>query len=185
MIRSFLQERNGNPTYVADLAAGRADYIYEILKETTSNVKVLLRDIDESTLIGSFDFAKRLNIEGRVSFEKADALDVESLKAINPRPNLVIEVGLYGIIHDDELVKKHLKRIKQILNPDAILFNVQTYNPQIEFIARVFRNQFGERCVWHLRPAENLIGWAEDAGFRNPEVTMDPYEIYAVVMMRR
>ena len=184
MIKSFLEEKNGNPTYVVDLASGKADYIYEVLRETNSNVKVLLRDIDERALSGSFGIAESLNMEDKVSFEKADSLDTESLKGINPRPNLVIEVGLYGIIHDDDLIKTHLTHIKEILNPDAILFNVQTYNPQIEFIARVFKNRSGERCVWHLRPAEHLIRWAEDAGFRNPEITMDPYGIYAVVMMR-
>ncbi|MGH7808046.1 MAG: class I SAM-dependent methyltransferase family protein, partial [Thermodesulfobacteriota bacterium] len=90
----------------------------------------------------------------------------------------------YGIIHDDEVIRRHFHDMRDILNPDAILFNVQTYNPQIELIARVLRNQEGERCVWHLRPAELVIGWAEEAGFRDPKVTMDPFGIYAVVMMR-
>jgi len=34
MILSFLEERNGDPTYVVDLASGKADYIYEVLRET-------------------------------------------------------------------------------------------------------------------------------------------------------
>ncbi|KAB2833710.1 MAG: hydrolase, partial [Candidatus Dadabacteria bacterium] len=93
-------------------------------------------------------------------------------------------VGLYGIIHDDSLVRAHLAQLRDILNPGALLFNVQTYNPQIELIARVLRNQEGERCVWHLRPADEVIGWAEEAGFRDAKVTYDPYGIYAVVMMR-
>ncbi len=183
-IKSYIEGRNGSSTVLVDLASGKADYIYEVLKETNADIKVLLRDISEKALIESLNIAKKLNLEDMVSSQVGNAFDIESLKKIQPKPDLLIEVGLYGIIHDDELIKVQLKQIKEILNPDAILFNVQTHNPQIEFIARVLKNQAGERCIWHLRPVEQLIDWAEDAGFRQPDVTMDPYGIYAVVMMR-
>lgn len=182
-IKSYLEERDGKPTFIVDLASGKADYLYEALRETNANVKVLLRDIDETALEESKTMAQKLNLLNKVSYELGNALDVESLRGISPKPNLVIEVGLYGIIHDDELIQRHFFYLKDILNPEAILFNVQTYNPQIELIARVLKNQEGERCVWHLRPVELVIKWAERAGFREPKVTMDPYGIYAVVMM--
>jgi hypothetical protein len=184
VIKNYLQERNGGPTFIVDLASGKADYIYDALRETNGNVKVLLRDLDETALKESRAIAEKLNLLNKVSYEQGNALDIESLKRIYPKPNLVIEVGLYGIIHDDELLRRHFFELKDILNPGAILFNVQTYNPQIELIARVLKNRDGERCVWHLRPVELVIEWAEKAGFIKPQVTMDPYGIYAVVMMR-
>jgi hypothetical protein len=61
---------------------------------------------------------------------------------------------------------------------------VQTYNEQIELIARALVNQDGEPCVWHLRDKDLVIGWAEEAGFRDPVVKMDPYGLYAVFLMR-
>ena len=184
MIKDYIQERNGSPTFVVDLASGKADYIYEVLRETNACVRALLRDIDQRALMESRQIAKNLDLEDVVSYELANALDPDSLNRITPKPNLVIEVGLYGIIHDDEQIRLHLKNLKNILDPDAILFNVQTYNPQIELIARTLKNQAGGRCVWHLRSADLVIGWAEGAGFRDPYVVMDPYGIYAVVMMR-
>ena len=184
LIKNYLQEGNGDPTFIVDLASGKADYIYDALRETNGNVKVLLRDLDETALKESRAIAEKLNLLNKVSYEQGNALDIESLKRIYPKPNLVIEVGLYGIIHDDELLRRHFFELKDILNPGAILFNVQTYNPQIELIARVLKNRDGERCVWHLRPVELVIEWAEKAGFIEPQVTMDPYGIYAVVMMR-
>jgi SAM-dependent methyltransferase len=184
VIKNYLQERNGDPTFIVDLASGKADYIYDALRETNGNVKVLLRDLDETALKESRAIAEKLNLLNKVSYEQGNALDIESLKRIYPKPNLVIEVGLYGIIHDDELLRRHFFELKDILKPGAILFNVQTYNPQIELIARVLKNRDGERCVWHLRPVELVIGWAEKAGFIEPQVTMDPYGIYAVVIMR-
>lgn len=184
MIIKYIGERNGHETFIIDMASGKADYIYDALKETGSYVKVLLRDINERTLKENAALAERSNLKKNVIFEHGDALDSESLRRIHERPDLIIEAGLYGIIHDDELIKKHFFELKDILNPEAILFNVQTYNRQIELITRTLVNQEGESCLWHLRPKELVISWAEDAGFRNPEIRMDPYGIYAVVLMR-
>jgi hypothetical protein len=183
-IKGYLEERNGESTFIVDLASGKADYIYDALLESNSNVNVLLRDIDENVLRESRSIAQELNLLGRVSYDIGDALDTGSLKKIGSKPHLVVEAGLYGIIHDDELIRRHFHDMREILNPDAILFNVQTYNPQIELIARVLKNQEGKRCVWHLRPAELVIGWAEEAGFGDARVIMDPFGIYAVVVMR-
>lgn len=184
MILSYLAERAGRETLIADLASGEADYLYDALRQTGPEVKAHLRDISETPLARSGRTARRLGLTERVSFGRGDALDAESLRGIAGRPDLVIEVGLYGIIHDDALIRTHLSQLRDILNPDALLFNVQTRNPQIELIARALRNQNGDRCVWHLRPVEQVIGWAEEAGFRDPKITFDPYGIYAVVMMR-
>ncbi|MCZ6685825.1 MAG: class I SAM-dependent methyltransferase family protein [Candidatus Dadabacteria bacterium] len=183
-ISNYLNKRQGIKTVIADLASGKADYIYDVMKESNSDVNVLLRDINKDTLAESKEIAEELGLSENISYEVGDALDKESLKKIYPKPNLVIEVGLYGIIHDDEQIRDHFKALKEILNPDALLFNVQTYNEQIELIARALINQEGEPCVWHLRSVDLVIGWAEEAGFKNPQITMDPYDIYAVVMMR-
>ena len=184
MILSYLAEREGMETFIADMASGEADYLYDVLRQTGPLVKAHLRDISRDALEESGKKAARLRLTDRVTFGAGDALDPDSLRSIEGKPDLVIEAGLYGIIHDDALIRAHLAQLRDILNPAALLFNVQTYNPQIELIARVLRNQEGERCVWHLRPAEEVIGWAEEAGFRDARVTYDPYRIYAVVMMR-
>ena len=184
MIDQYLRERNEKPTFIVDLASGKADYIYEILKSSDAGLKVLLCDIAESSLRESRKIADKLGVGDKVRFHRGNALDAENLRRIEPGPDLLIEVGLYGIIHDDAVLRAHLADVGRILRPGAILFNVQTQNPQIESIARVLRNQHGERCVWHLRPAEKVVGWAEEAGFGDSEIVMDPYNIYAVVMMR-
>lgn len=184
MIMSYLAEREGMETFIVDMASGEADYLYDVLRQTGPEVKAHLRDISANALDESRKTASRLRLGDRATFGQGDALDPDSLRSIEGRPDLVIEVGLYGIIHDDALIRAHLAQLRDILNPGALLFNVQTYNPQIELIARTLRNQEGGRCVWHLRPAEEVIGWAEEAGFRDARVTYDPYRIYAVVMMR-
>jgi hypothetical protein len=106
-IKNYLEERNGRPTFIVDLASGKADYIYDALRETNADVKVLLRDIDEIALRESRAIAEKLSLLNKVSYELGNALDAQGLKRIFPKPNLVIEVGLYGIIHDDELIRRH------------------------------------------------------------------------------
>lgn len=184
MINRYLRERDEKPTFIVDLASGKADYIYEILKSSDRKLKVLLCDIAESSLYESRKVSDELGFGDKVRFRQGNALDTENLRNIEPKPDLLIEVGLYGIIHDDALLRSHLLDVGRILRPEAILFNVQTQNPQIESIARVLQNQHGERCVWHLRSAEKIISWANEAGFRDPEIVRDPYNIYAVVMMK-
>ena len=184
MINCYLQERSGKPTFIVDLASGKADYIYETFKLSNREFEVLLCDIAGSALDESRKIAGRLNLGNKVRFRRGDALDTKNLEEIKPKPDLLIEVGLYGIIHNDDLIRGHLLNVKEILNPDAVLFNVQTQNPQVELIARALKNQRGERCVWRLRSVEKVVKWAEEAGFKNPKITMDPYNIYAVVMMR-
>lgn len=184
-LRDYIERRNGEPAFIADLASGKADYIYDVLAEGKyKNVSLLLRDIDAKALGESRTIAERKDIPNRITYEKADALDTNGLKRITSSPDLVVEIGLYGIIHDDDLIRRHLRELREILDPEALLFNVQTYNPQIELIARALKNREGKRCVWHLRPVETLVKWAEEAGFTEPEITMDPYGIYAVVLVK-
>lgn len=184
LIFDYLESREGQETSIVDLASGKADYLYDALLNTSVKVNVLLRDINQNTLKESKSTAEALGLTENISYELGDALDIESLENISTKPDLVIEVGLYGIIHDDEKIKNHLRAVKEILDPDALLFNVQTYNEQIELIARSLVNQEGKPCVWHLRDFEQVIRWAEEAGFKDAKIVMDPYNIYAVVMMR-
>ena len=95
MITDYLGKRNGKEIFIADLASGKADYIYDVLKERNSNVNVLLRDINEKTLKESEAIAERLGLREKVSYELGDALDGRDLRQISPRPDLVIEAGLY------------------------------------------------------------------------------------------
>lgn len=185
MMARYLRERNGRPAFIVDLASGKADYLYELFRSQDLEFKALLCDVSQAALDESRKTAEEMNLGDRVRFRRGDALDAANLEEIGPGADLVVEAGLYGIIHSDDLVREHLRDLGRIIRPDAILFNVQTRNPQIETIARVLENQDGQRCLWHLRPAERIVGWAEEAGFANPEIVMDPYNMYAVVMMRK
>jgi hypothetical protein len=116
---------------------------------------------------------------------RADAFDRDALQALRPSPDVVVELGLYGIYHDDALIERHLHDVAALVAPSQIVFNVQTRNPEIEHIARVWVNHEGGRCVWRLRPVEQILGWARDAGYEPAAVEADRFDIYRVVRLVR
>jgi hypothetical protein len=116
----------------------------------------------------------------RVKFIQASAFDRSALERIDPSPDIVAELGLYGIYHDDGLIERHFRDLADTARPDQIVFNVQTQNPEIEHIARVWRDHRGERCVWRLRPVESILRWAAAAGYQPASIRADSFGIYRV-----
>jgi putative methyltransferase len=145
----------------------------------------VLCDIDEDALDGARAAAGRLGVADRATFARADAFDRAALAALDPKPDVVLELGLYGIYHDDARIERHFADLAELVAPEQIVFNVQTRNPEIEYIARVWINAAGERCVWRLRPVEQILGYALAAGYTPATITADRFGIYRVVRLVR
>lgn len=169
---------------IADLAAGPAPYLFEVLAAHPS-ARALLADIDPAALAQARAHAERLGLTDRVTFAQASAFDRAALEQIEPAPDVVAELGLYGIYHDDALIERHFQDLAETIAPEQIVFNVQTQNPEIEHIARVWRDHRGERCVWRLRPVESILGWAAAAGYEPASIRADSFGIYRVGRLRR
>ena len=145
----------------------------------------MLCDIAPAALDGARAAAERLGVGGRATFVRADAFDRDALAALAPKPDVVLELGLYGIEHDDAVIERHFRDLAELVAPGQIVFNVQTRNPEIEYIARVWVNAAGERCVWRLRPVEQILGYAAAAGYTPASITADRFGIYRVVRLVR
>jgi hypothetical protein len=169
---------------IADLAAGPAPYLFEVLA-AEDRVRAIVADIDPAALDQARSSARRLGVAERVAFVQASAFDRRSLTALDPRPDVVVELGLYGIYHDDRLIEQHFRDLAETLAPEQIVFNVQTQNPEIEHIARVWRDHRGHRCVWRLRPVESILQWAAAAGYEPAAIRSDSFGIYRVGRLRR
>lgn len=173
-----------HPAVVADVAAGPAPYLLEALV-ARPGVRAVLRDVDEATLAMAARHAAALGVADRVVTVCADAFDTASLAALDPRPDIVLELGLYGMFPDDALIARHIRELGERVRPAQVVCNVQTANPEIEYIARVWRNRAGERCVWRLRPASVILGWYADAGYVPARVDADRHGIYRVMRLVR
>jgi hypothetical protein len=172
----------GTPTtapVIADLAAGPAPYLFDALI-AHPHARAIVCDIDANAIEQARAEALRMDVADRVRFQRASAFDRDSLARMSPRPDIVIELGLYGIYHDDALIERHFRDLAETIRPVQIVFNVQAQNPEIEHIARVWRDHRGERCVWRLRPLELILGWAGAAGYEPAWVESDRHGIYRV-----
>jgi Putative methyltransferase len=179
-----IDEQRGEAPVIADLAAGPAPYLLEAIA-TRPEVTAVVCDIDPAALAQAEAAARRLGVADRVRTLRADAFDRDALRALEPLPDVVIELGLYGIYHDDGLIERHFHDLAELVAPQQIVLNVQTQNPEIEYIARVWRDHRGERCVWRLRSAERLLGWAAGAGYAPRTVAADSEGIYRVARLER
>ena len=179
-----IDAQGGEAPVIADLAAGPAPYLLEAIASRPGATAVVC-DIDPAALAQAKAAARRLGVEDRVRTLRADAFDRDALRALEPRPDVVIELGLYGIYHDDGLIERHFEDLAELVAPRQMVLNVQTQNPEIEYIARVWRDHRGERCVWRLRSAERLLGWAAAAGYAPRTVAADSEGIYRVARLER
>jgi predicted RNA methylase len=183
-VRDALAASDATEPVVADLAAGPAPYLLAAVADHP-RARAVVCDVDEAALDGARAAAQRTGVAGRATFVRANAFDPAALATLRPRPDVVLELGLYGIEHDDARVERHFTDLAELVAPEQIVFNVQTANPEIEYIARVWVNAAGERCVWRLRPVEQILGYAAAAGYRPASTTADRFGIYRVVRLVR
>jgi putative methyltransferase len=174
----------GGQPLVADLAAGPGPYLLRALTQRPG-ARAILCDVDEAALEQAAAAARERGVEDRVTTRRASAFDPEALAVLRPRPDVVCELGLYGIYHDDALIERHFHDLAALVGPAQIVCNVQVANPEIEYIARVWRNAEGGRCVWRLRPAEQITGYARAAGYDPASMTADRHGIYRVMRFVR
>ncbi|HVF78788.1 MAG TPA: class I SAM-dependent methyltransferase family protein [Solirubrobacteraceae bacterium] len=173
----------GEHAVVADLAAGPSPYLLHALKRHPHATAVLC-DVDAGALEQAAAAARGLGLQDRVSTRTQSAFDAAALAGLRPQPDVVCELGLYGIYHDDSLIEHHFRDLAAV-SPGQIVCNVQVDNPEIEYIARVWRNAAGKRCLWRLRPAEQIVGYARAAGYEPASVTSDRNGIYRVMRFVR
>jgi hypothetical protein len=183
-VREALESDPSPVPVLADLAAGPAPYVFEAL-QASPDARAILCDIDPAAVEQARAAAAAMGLADRVQFVQGSAFERDGLAALDPRPSTVIELGLYGIYSDDELIRRHYMDLAELVAPEQIVFNVQTQNPEIEHIARVWRDQRGERCVWRLRPLEMVLEWAAAAGYEPASVHADRHGIYRVVRLTR
>jgi hypothetical protein len=183
-VREALAASEAPAPVVADLAAGPAPYLLSAVAGHGS-ARAVLCDIAPAALDNARAAAQRLGVADRAAFVRANAFARAALAALAPKPDVVLELGLYGIEHDDAVVERHFLDLAELVAPGQIVFNVQTRNPEIEYIARVWVNAAGERCVWRLRPVEQILGYAAAAGYAPASITADRFGIYRVVRLVR
>ncbi len=179
-LRRELDARGGDACLL-DVACGGGRYVIETLAGGAKVQSALLRDYRRENIDSVAALAGELGVDAR--FEQADAFSNDDLARAAPRPNLIVVSGLHEIIADNALVKQHFAQLAAIAErPATLVFTIQPWHPQIEFIARVLKSHTGAPWVMRLRPWEKTRSWAEAAGFKIRSVSMERQGIFGVVI---
>lgn len=187
VLRQTIQNNysQGITTYLLDVACGGGRYDLEVLMDFPPEaVRAVLRDYKAENVQKAQELANFIGVSATI--EQANAFSDEDLESVSPSPNLIIVSGLHEIFADNELIYNHFHQLYPILEPGGVLiFTVQPYHPQLEFIARVLNSHTGQPWIMRLRPIELTQEWVSSAGFEQFDVIMDSFGIFGVVTTRK
>jgi 2-polyprenyl-3-methyl-5-hydroxy-6-metoxy-1,4-benzoquinol methylase len=170
---------SGRAVRMLDVACGGGRYDLEVLA-AKPNVSATLRDYRDENIASARALARDLGVAA--TFEQADAFSDADLARAGA-PNMIIVSGLHEIISDNALVERHFAQLAAIAErPATLIFTIQPWHPQLEFIARVLTSHTGAPWVMRLRPWRQTRAWAEAAGFRIRSLTKDRQGIFGVVV---
>ncbi|MGN6758554.1 MAG: class I SAM-dependent methyltransferase family protein, partial [Thermomicrobiales bacterium] len=135
----------GEPTHIADIAAGPGRYLLELVAACDqSDLSVVCRDLDPEGQRQGQALAAALGLRA-VRFERGDATDPADLARLAPTPHIVVASGLYELLTDDAAVQRSMCGVRAVLPTDgAFVFTTQVTHPQLDLIANVLPNRHGE-----------------------------------------
>ena len=166
-------------TRILDIASGPARYLTEVINNyNQDNVEVLCLDRDQRSL----NFGKILSVNKPMRYAKANIFKLKHLKKFSDKvswkPNIVISSGLFEYLSDDE-VKKILSDVyKSVENGSLFIFATQKDNPSKKLMEKVCTTQSGKPWQLIYRDPKELRKWILEAGFKNPIVSVDRWNMY-------
>jgi SAM-dependent methyltransferase len=187
-LRSEIARRRretSHPTTILDVASGPARYLLETLQAVGSaDLAVICRDLDPVGLERGRHLARAAGLPA-IRYEQGDACDPRSLATVDPRPDIAVASGLYELL-DPTLVRRSMATIHTILQPGGtLIFTTQVAHPQLELIASVLPNRFGQPWIMENRPLATVEAWAREAGFSELSSRTEPLGIFTVTLARK
>jgi hypothetical protein len=180
------QRAAGRPTVILDVAAGPGRYLQELAVDLgdPNDLTIICRDLDEHGLAQGRSQARRRGLQ-HICFERGDACDVGSLATVRPRPTLVVASGLYELL-DATAIQRSMAGIQALLEAGGeFVFTTQVHHPQLELIANVLPNRFGQPWVMECRSVATVEAFARECGFASLETRLEPVGLFAVTRGRK
>ncbi len=171
---------------IIDVAAGSARYIIDVKSQAgMEDVVVFCRDLNNEALIRGKHNADALGISD-IYFSTGDALNAKSIAQTDIKPNIAVSSGFYDWINEDDIVKKSMALIYDILpSSGCFVFTNQSRHVNQEFVEGVFKNLYGQPLRMTMRSAAQMNEWAEDIGFNIVQTTGDKNFNYSVTLAEK
>ena len=96
---------------------GPSPYLLHALRSATRRERGALRHRRRRARAGVRGRPRARRRSDRVTTRRASAFDRAALAALRPRPDVVCELGLYGIYHDDALIERHFLDLAETVAP--------------------------------------------------------------------
>jgi hypothetical protein len=121
-----------------------------------------------------------------VTFAPGDAFSRESIRCVDPRPNIAIVSGLFELFPDNAMLQESLAGLADALEPGGyLIYTGQPWHPQIEMIARVLTNRDGQPWIMRRRTQRELDELVRAAGFEKVETRTDRWGIFTVSLAQK
>ena len=176
------------PPRILDVAGGAGRYLLDLLADPTTDADlgVLCRDWSESALAAGRAAAVARGLDRRITHERGDAFDEDSLASINPAPSVAVVSGLYELFPDNAPLLRSLRGLARALPPSGLLiYTDQPWHPQVEMIARTLTNRDGRPWIMRRRPQGEMDALVTAAGFVKERQWIDDFGIFTVSLARR
>ena len=176
----------GRKVHVLDVAGGPGRYLVETLAQWRDPaVTAQCRDLDEAGLEQGRELAASQRLSGML-YTRADAFDPRSYESLLPRPDVVIISGLFELFDDNARLLTALLAVHAALPGDgSLIVTNQPHHPQLEFIARVLDDRYGQPWVMRPRPQAELEALLAAAGFACERRLIDDAGIFSVNLARK
>jgi len=166
-----------------DIASGPARYVMDVLKRhTEKSIQALCRDYDTRWVQEGNEKASAAGLENLV-FEQADAFDENSYASLTQAEDIIISSGFYDWITDDVQVRKTMILIYQSLKKGGyFVFTNQSGHVNMEMVSQTFVDFNQQPLQMTVRSAEQVNGWAQEAGFQIIRTLADKWGYYSVTL---
>lgn len=178
-------QRDGRPVRILDVAAGPGRYLQEVLLSLPAaereRVRVLCRDLAADGLRRGRELAAAHGLV-QIGYQTGDAFDpAPTDHELGGPPDVIVVSGLYELLLDEQVIRESMARLRRLLAPGgALVFTTQVHHPQLELIANVLPNRYGQPWVMTCRPVSHTEQWAREAGFTEVATRAEPLGLFTV-----
>ncbi len=180
--------QKGEDVRVLDIAAGHGRYVLEAIEGAAERPdSILLRDYSDINVAAGAKLIQEKGLADIARFVKGDAFDRDSLAAVEPKPTLAVVSGLYELFADNDLIRRSLAGIGDVVAPGGYLvYTNQPWHPQLELIARALTShRQGQAWVMRRRTQAEMDQLVASAGFRKLAQRVDEWGIFTVSLAER
>jgi alpha-beta hydrolase superfamily lysophospholipase/SAM-dependent methyltransferase len=177
---------DNRPVRILDIAAGAGRYVIETMSALAAiPMSARLRDYKRENVDAAHALAQEFALDN-VVVEQGDAFDRVSLGALEPKATIGIVSGLYELFPGNEMVLNSLRGLAAALEPGGcLIYTIQAWHPQIEFIAGVLRNREGGPWIMRRRTTAEMDQLTHAAGFEKIGMEVDQWGMFTVSTARR